>query len=340
LLPGDFVWAIRMGGAVGIFSGKDYGNSIALDASANVYVMGDQYSNTVDFDPGPDVYNVSNLGREANFIAHYDSSGNFRCAFTITPGHNEASRNHQLAVASSNIYITASFTADTDFDLCPPVYNLPNSGNYDIYVAKYDMSNCNCVPPVANFTASDTMICEGGCINFIDLSTNFPTSWQWSFPGATPSFSTAQDPTNICYNDMGVFDVQLIATNANGTDTLTIDPFIVVNVCDTIRNLLFIPNSFTPNGDGENDILLVRGSGIKSIKLFIYNRWGEKVFQLSVINYQSSIPSTRDGWDGTYKGKKLNTAVFAWFAEVEFGDADNPGNPGLIYQKGNVALVR
>jgi len=499
---GNFVWAIRMGGA-----SWDYGISIALDGSANVYVMGDQYSGTVDFDPSAGAYNVSNTGTEASFIAQYDNSGNFLCAFAITPGHNEISGKHSLAVAGSNIYITARFdTAGTDFDPCPPVYNLPHSGGvYDIYVAKYDMSNCNCVPPpppvadftasdtmicedscisftdlstntptswqwsfpggiplisisqnpanicyntagiydvqliatnaggsdtliktayiqvdtcpllppaanfiasdtmicegdcinftdlstdtptswqwsfpggipsssstqnpanicydtagtydvtliatnafgsdtllktnyiqvdtcpppAANFTASDTMICEDSCINFTDLSTDTPTSWQWLFPGAVPSTSIAQNPTNICYNDTGVFDVQLIATNANGSDTLTIDPYIVIENCE---NIFFIPNSFSPNGDGLNDVLFIRGSGIKNIKLFIYNRWGEKVFQCSMFNVQCS-----EGWNGTYKGKPLNTAVFAWYVEVEFLDGDK------IYRKGNVTLLR
>jgi len=92
-----------------------------------------------------------------------------------------------------------------------------------------------------------------------------------------------------------------------------------------VENTFFIPNSFTPNGDGENDVLLVRGSGIKNIKLFIYNRWGEKVFETYNIN---------KGWDGTYREKPLNTAVFAWYAEVEFEDGDR------IYRKGNVILIR
>jgi len=228
---GNFVWAIRMGGFWG-----DYGTSIALDDSANVYIMGDQYSPTVDFDPGAGIYNVSNTGTEANFIAQYDNSGSFICAFAITPGHNEVFFNRHLAVAGSNIYITAAFdNAGIDFNPCTPVYNLPFSGGVkDIYVAKYDMSNCNCVPPpppVADFIASDTMICEDSCINFTDLSTNTPTSWQWSFPGGTPSSSTTQNPANICYNTAGIYDVELIATNAFGSDTLIKTAYIQVDSC-------------------------------------------------------------------------------------------------------------
>ena len=75
----------------------------------------------------------------------------------------------------------------------------------------------------------------------------------------------------------------------------------------------------------------MRGAGIKEMQLNIYNRWGEKVFQLSIINNQSSIDK---GWDGTYKGKELNSGVFAWYAEVEFLDSSK------IYRKGNVTLIK
>jgi len=85
------------------------------------------------------------------------------------------------------------------------------------------------LPPTANLTASDTMICGGDCINFTDLSTDNPTSWQWSFPGGNPSTSISQNPTNICYDTSGFYDVQLIATNANGSDTLTKTGYIQVN---------------------------------------------------------------------------------------------------------------
>jgi len=184
-----------------------------------------------------------------------------------------------------------------------------------------------CVPPVANFIASDSIICRGDCINFTDLSTGFPTSWQWSFSGVTLSSSTTQNPTNICYNDTGTFDVQLIATNVNSLDTITINSFIIAAQCDTteLDTLLFLPNSFTPNGDGDNDIIYVRGNGINSIKFSIYNRWGQKVFETNNIN---------EGWDGTYKGKTLNSGVYVWYAEVEFVDSSK------IYRKGNVTLIR
>lgn len=76
-------------------------------------------------------------------------------------------------------------------------------------------------PPVANFSISDDEICVGDCINFTDLSTNVPTSWQWDFTPNQPNTSTDQNPTGICYTAPGTYQVTLIATNADGSDTIT-----------------------------------------------------------------------------------------------------------------------
>ncbi|MEO8147657.1 MAG: kelch repeat-containing protein [Bacteroidia bacterium] len=89
----------------------------------------------------------------------------------------------------------------------------------------------NCPPnqnslPTVNISSTDTTFCEKQCINFFDLSTNNPTSWQWFFPGSDSLTSTLQNPTNICYNSYGIFDVTLIACNAAGCDTLHLTNFI------------------------------------------------------------------------------------------------------------------
>jgi PKD repeat protein len=84
------------------------------------------------------------------------------------------------------------------------------------------------VNPFVGFVATDPLICEKFCISFTDQSTNNPISWQWSFPGASPSSSTDQNPANICYNTTGLYDVTLITTNASGNDTLTLSNYITV----------------------------------------------------------------------------------------------------------------
>lgn len=82
--------------------------------------------------------------------------------------------------------------------------------------------------PLANFSTSSTSICVGSCISFTDASTNNPTAWNWSFPGAVTSSSTSQNPSNICYNTPGQYNVSLTAINGGGSNTLTLNSFITV----------------------------------------------------------------------------------------------------------------
>jgi len=82
--------------------------------------------------------------------------------------------------------------------------------------------------PQTAFTASETAVCEKFCVSFHDSSTNNPTAWQWIFPGASPASSTDQNPSPICYDEPGVYDVTLITTIATGTDTLTLPDYITV----------------------------------------------------------------------------------------------------------------
>jgi PKD repeat protein len=99
------------------------------------------------------------------------------------------------------------------------------------FIASMDLEVCNGTIPNQGgnmFFASNTDLCEKFCINFFDSSTNNPISWEWIFPGADSSSSTVQNPVNICYNVPGVYDVTLITTNPNGTDTLTLNNFITV----------------------------------------------------------------------------------------------------------------
>jgi PKD repeat protein len=83
--------------------------------------------------------------------------------------------------------------------------------------------------PSPDFFATDTSLCEKFCINFSDQSSNNPIAWQWLFPGGSPSSSTDQNPVNICYDVPGTYDVTLITTSTNGSDTLTLPNYIIVN---------------------------------------------------------------------------------------------------------------
>jgi vibriolysin len=84
-------------------------------------------------------------------------------------------------------------------------------------------------PPIADFVASATDINLNNTVDFTDLSLENPTSWSWTFEGGTPGTSTAQNPTGITYTTVGTFDVTLVVTNPQGTDTMTKVDYISVS---------------------------------------------------------------------------------------------------------------
>jgi PKD repeat protein len=82
-------------------------------------------------------------------------------------------------------------------------------------------------PPVANFSANDTLICVGDTVEFTDLSTNSPTHWKWYFHNGNPATSTKQD-TNVIYNTPGTDSVKLVVSNGGGSDSVTVKKCIHV----------------------------------------------------------------------------------------------------------------
>ena len=102
-------------------------------------------------------------------------------------------------------------------------------------------SDCEVVlPPVADFTASQTQGCIPMTVNFSDLSTNNPTSWFWNFPGGIPSSSTEQNPT-VIYTVPGIYDVTLVSTNSAGSNTIFQGQYIQVEDTPT-SNFDYIAN--------------------------------------------------------------------------------------------------
>jgi len=95
-------------------------------------------------------------------------------------------------------------------------------------------------PPVAEFSANPTSQTAGNTVTFTDQSSNFPTSWSWSFPGGTPSSSTERNPV-ITYNTPGTYNVELTVSNAIGSDTETKENYITITevpivYCDSKGN--------------------------------------------------------------------------------------------------------
>jgi hypothetical protein len=130
---GNFVWALSMRGAT-----HDAGNAIAVDAAGNVYTTGN-FQETVDFDPGPEMYNLISKGGTDIFISKLDNRGNLVWARSMGGPSNDYG--FGIAVdAAGNVYTTGGFTETADFDPGPGSYDLTDHGNWDIFVSKLDSS--------------------------------------------------------------------------------------------------------------------------------------------------------------------------------------------------------
>jgi gliding motility-associated-like protein len=146
-----------------------------------------------------------------------------------------------------------------------------------------------------NWTPSNTLSCSN-CLT----------------PVATPTKTTKYSLTAV--NDGGCattesIQVQVICNGAN----------------------FFVPNTFSPNGDGVNDYFIVNGVGLNVIpSITIYNRWGQIVFQKS--NFTPN--TTANGWDGTFNGQPAPSDVYVYTIQILCDNAT------LIPYHGNVTLIR
>lgn len=147
-------------------------------------------------------------------------------------------------------------------------------------------------------------------------------SWLWSpsaglscttcpTPDAGPKFNTTYQvyftDDNNCSN-IGSIQITVICKDGN----------------------LFIPNTFSPNGDGSNDVFYPRGKGLERVKtLRIFNRWGEVVFE----KRDFPVNDASAGWNGFYKGQKPKADVYVYQAEVFCDNGD------IIRLNGNIALI-
>jgi gliding motility-associated-like protein len=142
------------------------------------------------------------------------------------------------------------------------------------------------------------------------------------------------DPTLSCTNCFTTTATPKVTTtyyvtayterNCTSTDSVRVKV-----LCDGSQ--LFIPNTFTPNGDGQNDFFFARAQGIDHINSFrVYSRWGELLFDRS----NMAVNDERAGWNGTYNGRILNPDVYVYVIEASC----DTGEP--LKMKGDITLIR
>jgi PKD repeat protein len=177
--------------------------------------MGSRYTHTGS--PTISVSITDPDGESTSSIALYygiPGSGSASTVLTSNSNSNTLSYLHSIANNSTYYYYLKITQADGDIIWTSPIW--------------YTRNDASSSKPSIDFLASRTTVCEGEIINYYDLSTNTPTSWSWSFPGGTPSSSTAQNPT-VVYNTAGTYNATLTATNASGNNTMTISSYVTIN---------------------------------------------------------------------------------------------------------------
>ena len=186
-------------------------------------------------------------------------------------------------------------------NLLPGIYTVSvKDGNGCVYSESSIISNSS--SPIANFNYSPAIIKnEDEDVSLIDESAGTIVSYEWIVPDGTPSTSTAKNfNTKFLNFDEGFYPMTLIVMNEFGCyDSITkyierrIDPII------------YIPNTFTPDGDAHNNRWQYSLTGLDLISFYmtVYNRWGEIVWETT---------DQKAAWDGFYKGKMVQAGTYSW----------------------------
>ncbi len=205
------------------------------------------------------------------------------------------------------------------------VYDKP--GTYSVLLISGNPKSCNgrdsisrtvvVLPrPTAAFTYTPILPETNVPTNFTNKS-QLATHYQWSFGDGNGS--TEENPV-YQYNRSGNYTVCLTAINEWGCLDM-----VCRNITADVRPLADVPSAFSPNGDGANDILYVRGFSIQSLDFKIYNRWGELVFETQ----NQSV-----GWDGTYKDTPQEMDAYGYTLFITFYDGTT------MKKQGSITLLR
>ncbi|MCK9612341.1 MAG: gliding motility-associated C-terminal domain-containing protein [Bacteroidales bacterium] len=213
--------------------------------------------------------------------------------------------------------------SNTNFVWLPDISTYGTNSYYHIDMVTVIECDSNIRQAVAG---NDTTICRGDSIRLGINDTLAGYHFFWS-PATGLSDSNVQNP----FAKPDVTTTYQLMQNYYSSYYTSDEVTITVIDCSTpppdtgANRVLYLPNIFSPNGDGQNDVFRVRGENIETLHLAVYNRWGEKVFESQNKN---------DGWDGNYKGKPCSANVYVYHATIVFEDGTETS------RKGNVTLVR
>ncbi|HYG50903.1 MAG TPA: PKD domain-containing protein [Flavobacteriales bacterium] len=210
-----------------------------------------------------------------------------------------------------------------------PMQTFVESGNYTYELTLTDANGCSAhssanvnvqVFPQADAVADAFSHTAGEfnpTIQFINASL-FADTYNWSFGDGTGS--TASQPSHTYAAQEGTYTVTLIANNQYGcADTAIIEIYIHP------EHTLYVPNAFTPNKNGTNDVFAAKGTNILEFEMQIFNRWGELIFVSQ---------NLENGWDGTHKGEIAKEDVYVY--KIRYKTIEDQ----ILSKEGHVTLYR
>jgi gliding motility-associated-like protein len=240
----------------------------------------------------------------------------------------------QLAASGAAIYEWTPASGLSDPTIANPVATPTSSqiGITSYTVTGYDNIKCFHDSKSVQISAFDYPKLDAGP----DATIGVGSSYQINATGSSDIVSLNWSPSaslscGDCLTPLATpiktTDYVLSAVN-NGT-CVSLDSIKVTVICN--GNNFFVPNTFSPNGDGANDRFLVRGKGLNIIpSITIFNRWGQVVFEKR--NFAPNDEAS--GWDGTFNGKPAPSDVYVYTIQILCDNAT------LIPYHGNVTLIR
>ncbi len=173
-------------------------------------------------------------------------------------------------------------------------------------------------PALVTATASPPVVNPGTSVTLTGTPSGLPI-YQWV--PALPVLNPTAQNTEAVVDETTVFTLLVSDGVCTVSDTTVVKVYEII--CD--GPYVYVPNAFSPNNDGNNDVLYVRGLFVEKMVFRVFDRWGEMVFESTDVNF---------GWDGRFKGRKLDPDVYDYYLQVTcYGGLEN-------ILKGNVTLMK
>lgn len=190
-----------------------------------------------------------------------------------------------------------------------PTHLYNSNGTYNVTLIVTNAGGCSdtlqmvgavvvSAQPVANLTPNNSTVSElSPDVTFTDASSGGSNCITY-FGDGDSIVGCNQGIFSHTYPAAGIYNVTQIITNADGcSDTITFSIYV------ELETAIYVPNAFTPFNGGPNDMFYAYGSNVKTFLMYVFDRWGNLIFQTDDLNY---------GWDGTYKGNKCQEDVYVW----------------------------